>query len=110
ASPRKPSNRAPALVRAGQPPHREFDVAAGQLAPGLDRAHIAGLGVAGEEGLRPFPRRRARQREALAQIAVAGRWAGLAAYLAPARHPLGEIPRTIGHVLPSSSQYAPAQC
>ena len=45
------------LICAGKPPHGEFDVAAGQLAPAFDLAHIGGLRVALEEVARPRPRR-----------------------------------------------------
>src|SRR6185437_11908678 len=37
------------LVRAGQPPHREFDLAAWQFAPAFYPAHIGGLGITGEK-------------------------------------------------------------
>src|ERR1700722_417758 len=78
------------LIRAAQPPHREFDVAIGQFTPAFDAAHIGGLGIAGEEIARPCPRLVARQGECLAQKAVV--------QLAPAGHPVCEIARTRTHV------------
>src|SRR5258705_10315306 len=77
-------------VRAAQPPHREFDVAAGQLAPAFDAAHIGGLGIAGKEIAGFGPRLVARQREGLTQIAVVR--------LPPAGHPLGKIAGARDHV------------
>src|SRR6478735_5863089 len=84
-------NGAPDLVSTSQPPHREFDIAAGQLAPAFDRTHIGRLGIAIEEVAGPRPRLVARQREGLAQIAVVR--------LAPAGHPAREIARTRDHVV-----------
>src|ERR1700694_1711838 len=78
------------LVGAGQPPHGEFDLAAGQFAPPLDPAHIGGLGIAGEEIARLGPRLVARQGEGLAQITVAR--------LPPASQPVCQIARARGHV------------
>src|SRR4029078_581715 len=78
------------LIRARNAPHREFDVAAGQLAPAFDRAHIGRPRITVEEVARPRPRAVARQREGLAQIAVVR--------LAPGGHPAGEIAWTQDHV------------
>src|SRR5437868_2221147 len=77
-------------VGAAQPAHRKLDRAIGKLPPAFDRAHITGLRVAGEIVPRLRSRLIARQRECLAQIAVAS--------LAPGRHPAGQIPRTESHV------------
>src|SRR5665647_1180658 len=82
-------------VGAGQPPHGEFDVAAGQFAPAFDPAHIGLLGIAGEEIARLGPRLVARQREGLAQVTVAG--------LPPPGHPVRQVARTKGHVANSST-------
>src|SRR6185437_6059094 len=77
-------------IGAAQPPHGEFDVAAGQLAPALYPAHIGRLGIAAEEIARRGPRLVARQCEDLAQIAVIRPTAGC--------HPVCQIARTKGHV------------
>src|SRR3989442_9291060 len=82
------------LIRAGQPPHGEFDSAVRQFAPTFHRTHVGGLGVAVEEIARLGPRRLARQRKGLAQIAVCQ----LSVGHAPPGHPAGEIPRAKRHV------------
>ena len=59
------------LIRAGQAPHREFDRAAGQLAPAFDRGHVGGLRVAAEHLARLVAGGFARQRKGIAPVAVA---------------------------------------
>src|SRR5712672_2710464 len=82
-------SRAADLIGAGQPPHRELDLAARQLAPAFHRAHIGRLGETVEEIARPQARFVARKGKGLAQIAVLR--------LAPPGHPAGEIARTQNH-------------
>ena len=41
-------------IRAGKPPHGEFDAIAGQHAPGLDLGHVGGLGETAEHFARLF--------------------------------------------------------
>src|ERR1700753_2476948 len=90
------------LVRAGQPPHGEFDVAAGQFAPTFDPAHVGSLGIPGEEIARLGPGPIARQGEGFTQKPVVR--------FAPAGHPVGQIAwakanvaRARGHVANSNT-------
>src|ERR1700742_178360 len=92
-------HRSRELIRAWQPSHGEFDVAAGQFAPAFDPAHIGGLGIAGEEIPRRGPRPVARQGEGLTQIAIVG----LAPASRPIRHPVCQIARARDHVAYSNT-------
>src|ERR1700686_769513 len=87
---RRESPLPPALIGAWQPPHREFDLAAGQFTPAFNPAHIGGLGIAGQEISRFAARLVARQREGLAQITVAA--------LAAPGHAVCQIARARDHV------------
>src|SRR4051794_39554005 len=60
------------LIRPFQPPHGEFDVAAGHFAPALDLAHVAGRRPCIEERPGFGARGEPRQGKGLADKAVAG--------------------------------------
>src|SRR5579871_2377817 len=88
-------------VGAAQATHGELDLAAGQLPPAFHHAHVAGLGIAGEEGARGHPRLLARQRERLAHIAIVR--------LSPSGHPTGKIARRGRHDATPDTGYDPAR-
>jgi len=78
-----------ALIRAGQPPHGKFDVAAGQFTPAVHGAHIALRGIAREKVPCLHSRLKAGQFECFPQETVRR--------LAPGGHSIGEITRTANH-------------
>src|SRR5947209_13371403 len=84
------------LIRARQPPHREFDPPVGQFAPAFDTAHVGGLGITREKTAGLCPCLLTRQGEALAQIAVLR--------LPPCGHPVCQFARAKGHALTPRSR------